>query len=312
MENPYQVLGVTKTASPDEIKTAYRNLAKKYHPDLNPGNAEAERKFKTLNEAYEQIGTPEARAKFDRGETESEFNRGPFGASEGGAPRPGGGARFYSYTQGGPGGARYRSSFEGVDEDLFGSIFGSMGGSGERSGGGFRADPQVETYQMQVAFEDSILGAEREIAIPSGKRLRVKIPVGIDSGKKLRFAGQGANGADVLVEIQVSPSETFRRVGNHLETEVPITIADAVLGGEAEVPTVDGKISLRIPPGVSSGQRLRAAGKGVPAHGGQPAGDLLVLLRIVAPKEVDAEFKSAVRAWRDRQAQPGRARGGHP
>lgn len=306
MENPYEILGVAKGATDDEIKNSFRKLAKKFHPDLNPGNADAEKQFKAINEAYEKIGTAEARAKFDRGEAEAQFNTGPFGGR--------GGPRFYTYTQAGPGGARYRSSFDGVDEDLFESIFGAMGGGmgGAGAQGGFRAEPRAEVYQMQVAFEDSVLGAEREISIPGGKRLRVKIPAGIESGKKLRFAGQGANGADVLVEIQVSPSETFRRVGSHLETEVPISIADAVLGGEIEVPTVDGKISMRVPPGVSSGQRLRAAGKGVPAHGSQAAGDLLVLLRIVAPKEVDAEFKSAISAWRDRQTQQSRARGGHP
>lgn len=298
MESPYDILGVDKNASTEAIRNAYRNLAKRFHPDLNPGNPEAEKKFKEINEANDLIGTPEARARYDAGETQA-FNRGPWGG-----PGPEG-ARYYSSTQSGPGGERYRSPFEGLDEDVFESIFSSLGSMG-------RAPPRPLQYQMQIGFADSILGAEREIYLPGDKHLRVKIPAGIEPGKKLRFSGLGPKGEDVLVEILVSPSSTFRRVGSHVEVEAPISIADAILGGEIEVPTLDGRISMRIPPGVSSGQRLRAAGKGVPAHGSEPAGDLRAVVKIVAPKEVDAEFKAAVRAWRDRQARTAASSHRHP
>jgi DnaJ-class molecular chaperone len=306
MQTAYEILGVAKTGSPDEIKSAYRKLAKKFHPDLNPGNKEAEKKFKEINQANEEIGTPEARAKYDLGETENAQARNYAGAES----RRGRGSPnqdYYYQTQGGGQGAgsqgRYSSAFGGMDEDLFSSIFGGAGGRGGAQGfggAGARAAPN-ETYQMEIEFKDSILGGEREITLPTGKRLAIKIPAGIEAGKKLRFGGQAEGGGDVYVEIKVKPSDRFTRVGNHVEIEVPISVSEALLAGEIKVPTLDGSILLKVPAGVSSGQKLRVAGKGVPAHGKEAAGDERVILKIVTPKTIDAEFKAAVEAWQQRQ-----------
>jgi DnaJ-class molecular chaperone len=286
MKTAYETLGVGKNATQDEIKNAYRKFAKKFHPDLNPGNKEAEKNFKDINHANEQIGDPEARAKYDLGESESS------GAA--------GGRQYYSQTQGGPEGGRYSSQFGGVDEDLFESIFGGRG-RGAGMGGG-RTRPRDEQYQMEVEFKDSILGAEREITLPDQKKLRITIPPGIDSGKKLRFAGQAAGGGDVLIEVTVKTSPTFQRDGKNIDIEIPISFSEALLGAEIKVPTLDGSILLKIPAGVSSGQKLRVSGKGVPSKGSEPAGDERVKLKIMTPKEIDSEFKAAIEAWQKRQS----------
>jgi DnaJ-class molecular chaperone len=281
-QTPYQILGVAKTATQDEIKNAYRALAKKLHPDLNPGNKEAERKFKDIANAYEKIGTAEERAKFDRGETEQQqYQAGPQGR-----PRN----PFYYETQ--QDGGRYSSQFEGNfgQEDIFESIFGGMGGAR-----GAKNRKQDETYQMEIDFRDAVLGAEKEIILGSLKKLRVRIPAGVETGKKLRFSGQATSGGDAYVEIHVKPSERFKRIGNNIEIEWPIGLAKAVLGGETEVPTVDGMVNLTIPAGVSSGAKLRVKGKGVPEPGGR--GDQIVTLSIKLPKEIDPEVKEAIRKW---------------
>ena len=285
--DPYQALGIKNSASQDDIKNAYRKLAKKFHPDLNPGNKQAEAKFKDINAAYERIGEASARAKFDRGETDEQARPDPRAQGQG---------PYYSHTQGGgsEGRGRYSQSFQGMDEDLFESIF---GGTRAR---GFQSEPvaQDETYQMSIDFKDSILGAEKEISLPSGKRLRVKIPAGIENGKKLRFAGQGSSvpPGNVYVEIQVKPSPLFTRNGMNIEMELPISISEALLGAEVKIPTLDGEIQIKVPSLISSGQKLRVAGKGVLNQG-----DQYVRVKIVSPGAktgaLDEEFKLAVEAW---------------
>ena len=292
--SPYETLGVSATAKQDEIKSAYRNLAKKYHPDLNPGNKEAEKKFKQINTAYEQVGTPEARAKYDRGESESEsqegFKRGRQGP-------------FYHQTQ--ESGGRYSAPFGGMDQDFFESIFGRMGGAGGGRSGDMPGEDVV--YQMDVSFEDAARGAEREITLPNGKRLRVRIPAGVESGTRLRFAGQGESGAgkgqsgDAYVQLQVKSSPLFRRVGKDIELELPISVSEAILGTEVKVPSLEGSLLLKVPPGVSSGQRLRVSGMGVPDLKDGKKGDQYVILKIVLPQAFDPEFKREVEAWSRRQ-----------
>jgi len=292
--NPYTALGVDTKSSQDEIKSAYRNLAKKFHPDLNPGNKKAESQFKEINSAYEQIGTVEERAKYDRGQAEAEEAKQYAGNSRG---------PFYSQTQ--QGGGRYTSQFEGIDEDILNSIFSQMG---RQRTGGFQGPAEDELYQMEIDFKDSILGGEREIALPSGKKFRVKIPSGVESGTKLRFAGKGepsAPGAppgDVYVQLNVKPSLTFKRLGKDLEVEISVPFSDAILGGEVKVPTIDGSILMNIPPNVSSGQKLRVKGKGVLDPATNSRGDQIAILKIKMPENVDAEFRKAVEDWRNRQA----------
>lgn len=294
MMDPYAVLQVTKSASQEEIKKSYRKLAKKFHPDLNPGNKEAEKKFKEISHAFDLIGTAEARAKFDRGETAEEFA----GAAGGGRSR--GERPFYYHTQ--QDGGRYSYSFgEDMDaDDLFSQLFGGARGRGPR---GMNIPGEDETYQMEIDFREAALGAEKTITLPSGKKLQVKIPAGIESGKKLRFKGQGGPGigqappGDALVEIHVRPLEGFKRKGKDIETEVPVTFLDALTGGEVEVPTLEGTIMLKVPPGVSTGSKLRVKGKG--AGSGDGRGNLIVVLKVVMPKHVDPHLMDVIKGLKN-------------
>jgi DnaJ-class molecular chaperone len=302
-KTPYELLGVSPKAPQDEIRNAYRKLAKKLHPDLNPGNAAAAHSFKEINGAYELVGTPEERVKYDRGESD-EAARQAEAASRHGRRGP-----YYNQTQ--QGGGRY--SFGGAgggthgaenyfDEEFMSSIFGHGAARGPRMA------PQDERYEMEVGFKDSILGAEREIALPSGKKLRVKIPPGVVSGTQLRFAGQGGQGtqgaakqpaSDVFVKLSIRPSELFSREENNLKIELPISFSEAILGTEIKIPTIDGPILLKIPAGVSTGSKLKVSGKGVPFPGANAKrGDQIVELKIVVPKNVDdPELRTALQAW---------------
>jgi len=291
MRDPYEILGVAKTATQDEIKSAYRSLAKKFHPDLNPGNKEREARFKDISGAYEKIGDPESRQKFDRGETDEMT----------GAGRAGPESPFYYQTQGNGGGRYSAQSFGGgLDEDFFENLF-RQGGAGRRARSADRPG-EDQLYQMEISFRDAVLGSERDLTLPTGKKLHVVIPPGVDSGSRLRFRGQGGPGigsapaGDAYVELSVKPLPGFTRKGNNIETEVPISFLEALRGGEVDVPTVDGKVQLKIPAGVSSGSRLRVRGKGVAGKGGE-RGDQFVALKIVMPKTVSAELKAAVDAW---------------
>jgi DnaJ-class molecular chaperone len=303
--DPYKVLGVSTTATQDEIRNAYRKLAKKLHPDLNPGNKDAEKKFKEINGANDILGDPEKRAKYDQGELD-----------ESGSPSAGPrGGPFYHETQRG-GGARYRSAFgaeHGMDDDFLSHLFEQMGRQHEN----FDIRGQDVLYQMEVDFKDAALGAEREITLPNGKKLLVKIPAGVETGTKLRMAGQGepghgkAHAGDAYIQLQVRPSETFKREGSNVEIELPISLSEAILGAEVKVPTIDGNILLKIPPQSNSGQKLRVPGKGVTILKSSKRGDQIVTLKIVIPPRIDQEFKNAVKSWSERQSfNPRESRGG--
>ena len=299
MFDPYAALGVAKTASQDEIKKAYRSLAKKLHPDLNPGNSEAEKKFKDVSHAFDLIGTPEAKAKFDRGETQ-EHEQARYEEAFKNRRGP-----FYSNTQG-PQGSRYSYNFEGDfnDEDLFESIFGRGRTRGGARSGGFPGEDQL--FQMEVEFEEAALGVEKVITLPNGKRLQVKIPAGIEEGKRLRFGGQGGEGVggapagDLYLEIKIKPKEGFKRVGKDIETEVPISLFEAALGGEIPVKTLDGQVMLKVPAGSSSGMRMRVKGKG--AGAGESRGNLIVTLKIIVPKDPAPELKSSLERLKEKFA----------
>jgi DnaJ-class molecular chaperone len=294
-KDPFEALGVSRSATQDEIRNAYRALAKRYHPDLNPGNKAAEARFKEISTAYDLVGTPEAREKFLRGEAaeaEAAAARGRAGP-------------FYYETQSGTD-PRYSTSFEGFDPEFFESLFGGgrRGGARARGRGGPANFPgEDRLYRLEIDFRDAILGAEKEVTLPDGKRLRVRIPPGTESGSRLRLAGQGGPGVgqgpagDAYVEIEVRPSAEFRRVGRDIELDLSVPLDVAVLGGEVKVPTVEGPVMMRVPPGISSGARLRLRGKGVPARGAGERGDQFARVQIELPKERDPELERAVRDW---------------
>lgn len=274
MKNPYEVLGVSPTAPLHDIKVAFRKLAKKYHPDINPGNKEAAEKFKEISHAFDLIGTEEARAKYDRGETEDQQRR-----QYEEYMRNAQNQRYYQDTQGPY--SRYSQSFgEDVDmDDILSSIF----------GGRQKKRTQQELYQMEIDLKEAVVGGEKVITLPSGKSLQVKIPAGIEEGKKLKFTGMGVSGGDVYVQIVIRPDPRFRRDGKDLFTDVNISFFEAALGGEISVPTLDGNVLMKVPPGVSTGSKLRMKGKGLGK--GNERGNLIVNLKVVMPKDVSPEFR---------------------
>ncbi len=289
--DPYSALGVNRTATQQEIREAYRKLAKSLHPDLNPGNKQAEQRFKEVAAAYDIIGDEKKRKAYDEGKTQEEAMREQQQANA---------RHFYYETQGPEFESGYSQGFS--FEDLFGETLRRR--SGGRSGPGPAQGPvqgQDEQYRMEIDLVDVVRGAEREITLPSGKHLRVKIPVGVTDGMRLRFAGQGGPGiqggppGDAYVELAIRPSPVFHRQGSDLEMELPITLSEAVNGGSIRVPTLDGNVMLNVPSGVSSGTRLRIRGKGIPSR--TPSGErgnLYVRLKIILPSDLDEELKKAI------------------
>lgn len=284
--NPYQVLEISPTATPDEVRVAYRKLAKKYHPDLNPGKVGAESKFKELNAANAILSDPETRGKFDRGEID-----------DAGSPKSARPQEDPSYYQTQRNAGRYSSQFEDSESDLFESIFGAGRRRAPRTKG---AD---QHYRLAIEFAEAVLGAEKEITLPTGKTLKVKIPLGIETGQKLRFKGlgdaapPGAVSGDAFVEIEVRPSRLFKRVGPNLEMELPVSVSEVLLGAEVMVPALGSAVLLKIPPGANTGTKLKIRGKGVGAVPPKERGDLIVTLKVMMPTKPDPALQEAIRNW---------------
>ena len=293
VDDPYKALGVARDASQDDIRRAYRKLAKQHHPDLNPGNTAAEERFKAVASANELLSDPGKRGRFDRGEIDA--------AGQERAPRPS--YRDYADTE--PGrryGRAGPQSSEWNAEDL-GDIFGSMFNEGRRAGGETRMRGRDEHYALTTGFLDAVNGATRRLTLPDGRTLDVKIPPGCTDGQVLRLRGQGSGGwnggpdGDALIEIHVTPHRYFERDGQDIRLELPVTLTEAVLGGPVEVPTPGGPVRMRVPPHSDSGTELRLRGRGVPAPGGQAAGDLYATLRVVLGKP-DAALEAFLRDWK--------------
>ncbi|MBP7001930.1 DnaJ C-terminal domain-containing protein [Amaricoccus sp.] len=292
-DDPYAALGVSKTASADDIRKAYKRIARESHPDLNPGDAKAEAKFKAASAAYDLLKDAEQRRRFDAGEIDAS-----------GQERPD--RRFYREYAEGPE-ATYRSSrgFEDIDmSDVFSDLFGRRAGGG-RAGGraeGFSMRGQDQHFTLEISFLDAIYGATKRVTLPGGGPLEVAIPQGVQDGQTVRLRGKGAPGlgdgppGDALVTVTVAPHPTFTRDGDDIEIELPITIDEAILGGKVPTPTIDGKVNLTIPKGASSGQTLRLRGRGVKR--GDRRGDQRVRLRIVAPPEIDPGLQAFMETWR--------------
>jgi DnaJ-class molecular chaperone len=286
MKDPYKILGVSKNATDDEIKKAYRTLAKKYHPDLNPNNKELEHKFKEISVAYKLIENKEAREKFEKGAYDEQFAE----ASARSGP-------FYNEFQ--DGGSRYTYHFDGNTDDLFNSFFGGFKGGTD----GMDLPGQDHIYSMEIDLKDAISGMEQEIMLTGGKRLKVKIPAGINNKEKLRFKNQGGPGTgkgkpgDAYVEILIRPSNLFKINGNNLEIEIPLSLDEAVNGSKIKVPTIDGTVMLTVQPGINTGAKLRIKEKGMPLGKGKGRGDQIVIIKIVLPENTDAEFREFIKTW---------------
>jgi DnaJ-class molecular chaperone len=305
-------LGVPRGASAAAIKSAYRKLAKKHHPDQNKGDPKAAAKFAEINTANEILGDEDKRKQFDRGEIDAEgkprFTGFPGG---GGASRRAGPGGFESYTfRTGPGGGFSASGGAGNFEDILNSMFGGAAGMrGGRAGGGpfefdtggvgLDLDLQVA---MTVSLEEAVKGGEKRVRLPSGKELNVKIPAGVVSGQQIRLKGQGESApghtaGDLLITISIAPHPFFKLDGSDLRLDLPITLYEAVLGGKVRVPTLTGAVELSIPKNTSSGRTFRLKGKGLPKAGAP--GDLFVTTRIMLPDGHDAELEALMQKWRD-------------
>ena len=293
--DPYTVLGVKREATQDEIRKAYRALAKKLHPDLNPGNKEAEERFKQVSAAYDLLGDAEKRARFDRGEID---------ASGAETPRQ----NYYrDFAEGGPraGAQRYESSAGFADfaesDDIFAELFGRQGAGGA-GGAQLRMRGADLPFHLHVDFLDAVNGATRRLSLPDGSTLDVAIPPGIRDGQMLRLKGKGRPGigggppGDALIEVEIMPHPVFRREGDDIRLDLPISLSEAVLGGRVDVPTPTGPVTMTIPKGSNSGTILRIRGKGVSRRDGT-RGDEYVTLTITLPKDPDPDLENFVAGW---------------
>jgi DnaJ-class molecular chaperone len=275
----YEVLGVSRSATPEEISKAYRKLARQHHPDRNPGDKSAETRFKEIQNAYDTLSDPKKKAMYDQFGTDV-----PPGA--GGAGFPGGGFQF-------PGGGGTQQIDPEMAQEMFRRMFGGGGGGGGgfedlfgsfsgrgRGRGRSRAQPPAEAVEVEarVPFLTAALGGTIGLRV-GDREIDVKVPAGFEDGKKLRVAGQGESGEDIMVKVRVDPHPYFRREGRDILLDVPISIPEAVQGGKVEVPTVAGKrVTVKVPPGTSSGSRVRLPGMGV------AGGDQYLVMKVVVPK----------------------------
>ncbi len=306
MRDPYEVLGVPRGASAAAIKSAYRKLAKKHHPDANKNDPKSAARFSELNSANEIIGDEDKRKQFDRGEIDAE-GKPRFQGFPGGDPRarggsPGGGFESHSFRTGGGGGGF---------EDILNSMFGAAAARGGRpgAGGSFEFDPGGIALDldlnvaMTVSLEEAVKGVDKRVRLPTGKELNVKIPAGVVAGQQIRLKGQGETApghrpGDLLITISIAPHAFFKIDGSDLRVDLPITLYEAVLGAKVRVPTLGGAVELSIPKNTSSGRTFRLKGKGLPKAGGS-SGDLFVTARIMLPDGNDAELEALMQKWRD-------------
>lgn len=309
MADLYTELGVARGASEAEIKKAYRKLAKELHPDKNKDNPKATERFSQVTRAYDILTDKDKRAQYDRGEIDEDGNpKMPFGYGAG----PGGG--YGGGAQGGfrgPNGEAFEfgNDQEGISdlfEGIFGGLRGRAGGGGGGGGGpfgGFRRSrpPQKGAdlaYRLEVSFEDAATLAGQRVTLTGGKTLDIKLPAGVEDGTKIRLAGQGEAGpggnGDALVTINIRAHRFYRREGDNIRLDLPVSLDEAVLGGKVRVPTVDGPVVLNVPKGSSSGKVLRLKGKGFTRKGGQ-RGDQLVTLEVDVPD--DAELAAFLETW---------------
>jgi len=290
-EDLYNILGVSRQASQDEIKRQYRKLAKELHPDLNPNDEAIAERFKKVSAAHALLSDPQKRASYDLGEID-----------ENGEPRYQG---FHHGFGGGRHGAGHQQGGGTLDDETLQDLFAEMFGQGGRRGGGFgralRGDDV--SYKLKISLEETAKGGKRRVAIGNGQTLDLTIPIGIEDGQTLRLKGKGRGGlhggppGDAMVEIQVMPHRLFERRGRDLHLDLPISISEAALGAKIDIPTIDGTVTMKVPKGANSGTTLRLKGKGIAGSKGASAGNQFVRLTVVMPKEIDADLAAFLEQW---------------
>ena len=313
MRDPYEVLGLAKSASAAEVKSAFRKLAKKFHPDQSK-EPRAKERFAEIGSAYEIVGDAAKRAAFDRGEIDAEGKPrapqfegfGGFGRGAGGRAGQGPEVHGFSFGFGDEAGGR-----AGMEADILSELFGGRVGGGRPRGPG-KGEDVVASVNVPLGM--AVGGGSVRVALPTGKTLDVAVPAGVEDGKSIRLRGQGLPGArggapgDAIVTIRYAPHPLFKVEGRDLRLDLPITLYEAVLGAKVRAPTLAGEVEMSIPPGASSGMVLRLRGKGLPGVGdAAPHGDLLATLRIVMPPGEDADLAALMRRWREEKPYDPRA-----
>jgi DnaJ-class molecular chaperone len=284
----YEILGVGRNADTDEIKKAYRRLARKFHPDLHPGDKSNEARFKEINEAYGVLGDPEKRRRYDLGGRVT-FEGAPFG---------GAGGLGFDFTD-------FGANLGGV-EDIFGEIFGARGGRGPRVRQNVPARGEDTVYSLDIDFLHAVKGTDVRVSVRKGEgteKITVKIPPGVSDGSRVRVAGRGGPGlfggppGDLYIITRVKPHPYFTRVGNDIYLDVPVTVTEALLGAKVEVPTLDGFSTVKIPPGTGGGRKLRLKGKGIKRGKGIRRGERgcqYIVIKIAVPGTLDGKSKKLV------------------
>jgi len=293
MADPYSLLGVPKSATAEDIKSAYRKLAKKLHPDVNPGRKDIEQKFKEVTSAYDLLSDKDKRARFDRGEIDEQGQEKGFGFGRGAS----GSDPFRgAYRQHSRSGAGFDPSSQFGDGEDFENIFAEFMGRGRGNGRRSQQRGGDASYSLRVSFVDACTGCKMRVTLNSGKTIDVSIPPASEEGQKLRLRGQGEEGlggaGDAIIEIHVETHPYFTRKDQDILLEAPVSLSEAILGASITVPTLDGSVTLKVPKGSNSGSTLRLKGKGVPNVKGS-SGDMMVKLKVVLPDAIPEDLHDA-------------------
>jgi DnaJ-class molecular chaperone len=307
MRDPYEVLGIAKSASEADIKKAFRTLAKKHHPDKHAGDAAAQKRFQEISGAYDILGDKQKRAQYDAGAIGADGNPKGFDPRQGGF-RQGHpfGSGFGGFGGGGQAGAReFHFSFDdapGGGAHGFEDIFADLLGTGRRGGQGRATKGEDFSAAVTVSFAEAAIGGTRRVMLQNGEQIDVKIPAGVKDGQVVRVkgrggAGQGGPNGDILLTVSVAPHPFMTRDGNDIRMDLPVTLREAIVGGKVPVPTLTGTVSLSVPPNSNTGTVLRLKGKGIAANGAVAAGDFYVRLVVTLPDKPDESLRGFVQGW---------------